>query len=82
MMNVNEMKTQVINAKDKVLGGEVTLAKKDFILVISISVLVGVVLGLYKGMKVCTKKKKESLIKRIAGFWFKLFKMIVGGIIK
>ena len=58
MMNVETMKTQVVNAKEKMFGGEVTMERKDLALVVVISVLVGMVLGLCKGLKVCVGKKE------------------------
>lgn len=58
MMNVETMKTQVISAKEKMFGGEVTMERKDLALVVVISVLVGMVLGLCKGLKVCAGKKE------------------------
>lgn len=60
MMNVEEMKTQVVNVKEKMFGGEVTMARKDLALVVVISVLVGVILGLCKGLKVCVGKKENE----------------------
>lgn len=60
MMNVETMKTQVVNAKEKMFGGEVTMARKDLALVVVISVLTGMVLGLCKGLKVCVGKKEKE----------------------
>ena len=58
MMDVKEVKTQVVEAKEKLLGGNITMARKDFALVVVICVLAGMVLGLCKGLKICTKKKE------------------------
>ncbi len=63
MMDVKEMKTQVVHAKEKLLGGEVTMARKDFVFVVTVSVLTGMVLGLCKGLKVCTHKKEKECKK-------------------
>ncbi len=60
MMNVEEMKTQVVSAKEKMFGGEVTMARKDLALVVVISVLAGMILGLCKGLKVCVGKKDKE----------------------
>ena len=60
MMNVEEMKTQVVSAKEKMFGGEVTMARKELALVVVISVLTGMVLGLCKGLKVCVGKKDKE----------------------
>lgn len=65
MMDVKEVKTQVVKAKEKLFGGEVTMAKTDLAIVAIICVLVGMVLGLCKGLKICAgEKEKECKCKK------------------
>ena len=64
MMDVKEVKTQVVEAKEKMFGGDVTMARKDFALVVVICVLSGMVLGLCKGLKICTRKKEKECKKK------------------
>lgn len=60
MMDVKEVKTQVVEVKEKLFGGEVTMAKTDLAIVAVICVLVGMVLGLSKGLKICAGKKEKK----------------------
>lgn len=60
MMDVTEVKTQMANAKEKMFGGEVTMARKDLAIIVVICVMAGVILGLCKGLKVCVGKKDKE----------------------
>ncbi len=62
MMDVKEVRTQVVGVKDKMLSGDVTVAKTTLLVGASICVLVGMTLGLCKSLKICAKQleKKEK----------------------
>ncbi len=61
-MSVEAMKTQVMETREKIFGGEVTMTRKCLMVVVLVSVLTGMILGLCKGLKICTcKKDKECM---------------------
>lgn len=64
MMDVKEVKTQVMTAKEKMFGGEVTMERKELATLVTISVLAGMILGLCKGLKICTCKQEKECKKK------------------
>lgn len=64
MMDMKEIKTQVISAKEKMFSSDVILTRKEMVILVVISVLTGMVMGLCKGMKICTGKKDKECNKK------------------
>lgn len=60
MMDVTEVKTQMKDVKEKMFGGEVTMERKDFATVLVITLLLGIIFGLCKGLKLCAAKKDKK----------------------
>ena len=60
MMKFEEMKTQVTGVKEKMFGGEVTMARKDLVTLVTICVMAGMIAGLCKGLTICAGKKEKG----------------------